>query len=53
MVCAGHVGGTRGSGIVSGAADVLWISVVLGCDEVVEYVRCVCIWFGAAWVERG
>ena len=25
---AGHVGGTRGSGIVSSAADVLWLSVV-------------------------
>ena len=28
VVSAGHVGGTRGSGIVSSAADVLWISVV-------------------------
>ena len=28
MVSAGHVGGTRGSGIVSSAADVLWMSVV-------------------------
>ena len=27
---AGHVGGTRGSGIVSIAADVLWLSVVRG-----------------------
>ena len=30
MVIAGHVGGTRGSGIVSSAADVLWMSVVRG-----------------------
>ena len=30
MVGAGHVGSTRGSGIVSGAADVLWMSVVRG-----------------------
>ena len=30
MVSSGHVGGTRGSGIVSSAADVLWISVVRG-----------------------
>ena len=45
MVSAGHVGGTRGSGIVSSAADVLWMSVVC--------VRCVCVWLGAAWVERG
>ena len=29
-VSAGHVGGTRGSGIVSSAADVLWMSVVRG-----------------------
>ena len=28
MVSAGHVGGTRGSGIVSSAVDVLWMSVV-------------------------
>ena len=28
MVIAVHVGGTRGSGIVSSAADVLWMSVV-------------------------
>ena len=26
----GHVRGTRGSGIVSSAADVLWMSVVRG-----------------------
>ena len=42
MVSAGHVGCTRGSGIVSSAADVL----------LVEYVGCVCAWLGAAWVER-
>ena len=29
-VSAGHVGGTCGSGIVSSAADVLWMSVVRG-----------------------
>ena len=28
MVSAGHVGGTHGSGMVSSAADVLWMSVV-------------------------
>ena len=39
MVSAVHVGCTRGSGIVSSAADVLWMSVV----ELVEYVRCVCV----------
>ena len=30
VVSAGHVGGTRGSCIVSSAADVLWMSVVRG-----------------------
>ena len=30
MVSAGHVGGTRGSGIVSSAGDVLCMSVVRG-----------------------
>ena len=30
MVSAGHVGGTRSSGIVSNAADVLYMSVMTG-----------------------
>ena len=30
MVSAGHVGSTRGSGIVFSVADVLWMSVVRG-----------------------
>ena len=30
MVSAGHMCGTRGSGIVSSASDVLWMSVVCG-----------------------
>ena len=30
MVSSGHVGGTHGSGIVSSATDVLWMSVVRG-----------------------
>ena len=30
MVSVGHVGGTRGSGIVSSAGDVLWMSMVRG-----------------------
>ena len=30
MVSARHVAGTRGLGIVSSAADVLWMSVVRG-----------------------
>ena len=35
MVNAGHVGGTRGSGIVYSTADVLWMSVVRGMRGVV------------------
>ena len=31
---AGHVGGTRCSGIVSSTADVLWMSVVRGMRRV-------------------
>ena len=30
MVITGHVGDTRGSGIVFSAADMLWMSVVRG-----------------------
>ena len=50
VVSAGHVGSTRGSGIVSSAADVLWMSVVPGVRGVGGV--CVCVWLGAAWVER-
>ena len=54
MVSAGHVGVTRNSGIVSSAAKMLWMSVVRGmCGVFMEYVGCVCVWLGAAWVERG
>ena len=49
MVSTRHVGGTHGSDIVSIAADVFWMSVVRGmCVG-----ECVCVWLGAAWVERG
>ena len=34
VVSTGHVCSTRGSGIVSGAADVLWMSVVRGMKGV-------------------
>ena len=57
MVSAGHVGGTRGSGIVSSAADVLWMSVVRvmrGVDGVCE--MCMCLargGVGGEWVESG
>ena len=43
MVSAGHVGGTRSSGIVSSAADVLGLSVVhvmKGVGGVCEMCRC-------------
>ena len=34
MVSVGHMGSTRGSGIVSSVADVLWMSVVRGMWDV-------------------
>ena len=40
MVSAGHVAGTRGSGIVSSTADVLWMSVVRGMRGVYEMCMC-------------
>ena len=47
VVTAGHVGGILGSGIVSSAADVLWISVVRGmrggggmCEMCMCLARC-------------
>ena len=44
MVSAGHVGGTRSSGIVSSAADVLCMSVVRGMKRVGR----VCVLCGSA-----
>ena len=38
MVSAGHEGGTRGSGIMSSAADVIWMR---GVGEVCE--KCMCL----------
>ena len=29
-----------------------WVWCV-GCEELVEFVRCVCVWLCVAWVERG
>ena len=53
VVSVGHVGGTRGLGIMSSAADVLWMSVVCWmrgvggvCEMCMSLAR-------AAWVERG
>ena len=53
MVSAGHVGGTRGSGIVFSAADVFWMSVVRAMRGVAGVCEmCICLAQGA-WVERG
>ena len=49
MVSAGHMGGTHGSGIVSSASLVLWMSVRRG----IRGVGGVCARLGAACVERG
>ena len=44
MVNAGHLGGTRGSGIMSSAADVLWMSVVRGMRGVSGVCEmCMCL----------
>ena len=45
--------GTRSSGIVSSAADVLWMSVARGMRGVGGVCKmCMCL-ARAAWVERG
>ena len=48
MVSTGYVGGTRGSGIVSSAVDVLWMSVVRGMRGVGGVCgMCMClVWCG-------
>ena len=47
VVSAGYVGGTRGSGIVSSTADVLWMSVVRGMRGVGEVcAMCMCLAWG-------
>ena len=52
MVTAWHVGGTRGSGIVYSAADVLWISVVCGMRGVGGVCEmCMCLARGGVGVE--
>ena len=40
VVSAGHVGGTRGLGIVSSAADVLGMRVVCGMRGACEMCMC-------------
>ena len=52
VVSAGHVGGTRGSGNVSSAADVLWMSVVRGMRGVGGvYEMCMCLALGGEWMR--
>ena len=50
---AWHVGGTRGSGIVSSASDVLGIIVVGGMRGVGGVGEMCMFWLGAAYEERG
>ena len=40
-----YMGGTRGSGVLASAGDVLEMSVVRGIGGVCD--MCVCVWFGA------
>ena len=55
VVSAGHVGGTRGSGIVSNAADVPGMSVVRGKKGVGEVCEmCMCLaqrGIGGEWIR--
>ena len=54
-VSAGHeyVGGTRGSGIVSNANNVLWISVVRGMRGIGGLCENVCLAWGSVGGEAG
>ena len=53
VVSAGHVGGTRGSGIVSSAADVLCMSVVRGMRGVGGICEmCMCLARGGVGGEE-
>ena len=54
VVSAGHVGGTRGSGIVTSAADVLWMSVVRGMRGVGGVCEmCMCLARGGVGGKGG
>ena len=54
VVNAGHVGGTRGSGIVSSAADMLWMSVVSGMRGIGGVCEmCMCLARGGVGGEGG
>ena len=52
VVSAGHVVGTRGSGIVSGADDMLWMSVMRGMGRVGGVCEmCMCLAWGGVGGE--
>ena len=54
VVSVGHVEGTRGPGIVSSAADVLWMSVVRGMIRVGGVCEmCTCLARGGVSGEGG
>ena len=54
VVSAGHVGGTRGSGILSSAVDVLWVSVVCGMRGIGGVCEmCMCLVRGGVGGEGG
>ena len=58
VLSAGHVAGTRGAGIVSSTADVLWMSVVRGMKDVggvCEMCMCMhigCVWYVCCYVKK-
>ena len=51
MVSAWHVGGTRGSGIVYSATDVLWMSVVRGMRGVGRVCEMCMCGEGGEWMR--
>ena len=53
MVIAGHVSGTRGSGILFCASDVLCMSMVRGMRGVGGVCYMSMVWPRAVWVVRG
>ena len=46
VAVSAYMGGTRGSGVLSSAGDVLEMSVVRGVGGVCA-ITCVCVWLGA------
>ena len=51
VAVSAYMGGTRGSGVLASAGDVLEISMVRSVGGV--YAMCVCVWLGAAWEVLG